>query len=79
MKTEQELIELKKEVESLNKKLSELTEKELSQVTGGANNFHKTFTKSITLAGTEIRGKSVNVNEVLTLTLSSKTPATEDE
>ena len=35
MKTKEELQELKKEVESLNKKLAELTEEELAQVTGG--------------------------------------------
>ena len=35
MKTEEELNALKAEVETLNKKLAELTEDELSQVTGG--------------------------------------------
>ena len=35
MKTKEELISIKKEVESLNKKLAELSEEELSQVTGG--------------------------------------------
>ena len=35
MKTKEELILLKEEVEALNKKLHELTEEELAQVTGG--------------------------------------------
>ena len=36
MKTKEELQELKTEYETLNKKLAELTEEELAQVTGGA-------------------------------------------
>ena len=36
MKTKEELNELKEEVETLNKKLRELTEEELAQVSGGA-------------------------------------------
>ena len=35
MKTEEELNALKEEVETLNKKLAELTEEELAQVSGG--------------------------------------------
>ena len=35
MKTKEELNALKEEVETLNKKLSELTEEELAQVSGG--------------------------------------------
>ena len=35
MKTEEELNALKEEVETLNKKLHELTEEELAQVSGG--------------------------------------------
>ena len=35
MKTKEELNALKKEVEALNKKLAELTEDELAQVSGG--------------------------------------------
>ena len=35
MKTKEELNELKEEVEAVNKKLAELTEDELAQVTGG--------------------------------------------
>ena len=38
MKTAEELNALKEEVEALNKKLAELTEEELSQVTGGIIN-----------------------------------------
>ena len=36
MKTKEELNALKKEVEALNKKLAELSEEELAQVSGGA-------------------------------------------
>ena len=36
MKTKEELNALKEEVETMNKKLAELTEDELKQVTGGA-------------------------------------------
>ena len=36
MKTKEELNALKKEVETVNKKLAELTEEELAQVSGGA-------------------------------------------
>ena len=36
MKTKEELNALKKEVEAMNKKLAELTEEELKQVSGGA-------------------------------------------
>ena len=35
MKTKEELNSLKEEVEALNKKLAELSEEELAQVTGG--------------------------------------------
>ena len=35
MKTKEELTALKEEVETLNKKLAELTEEELKQVAGG--------------------------------------------
>ncbi len=35
MKTKEELIALKEEVETLNKKLAELSEEELAEVTGG--------------------------------------------
>ncbi len=35
MKTKEELCVLKEEVETLNKKLAELTDEELKQVTGG--------------------------------------------
>lgn len=36
MKTKEELNAIKEEVDALNKKLAELTEEELKQVTGGA-------------------------------------------
>ena len=36
MKTKEELNALKEEVETVNKKLHELTDEELAQVTGGA-------------------------------------------
>ncbi|MDO4983043.1 MAG: bacteriocin [Eubacteriales bacterium] len=35
MKTKEELNEIKEEVETLNKKLAELTDEELEQVAGG--------------------------------------------
>ena len=38
MKTKEELNALKEEVETLNKKLYELTDEELAQVSGGGNN-----------------------------------------
>ena len=37
MKTKEELNALKEEVETLNKKLAELTEEELAQVSGGSS------------------------------------------
>ena len=37
MKTKEELNALKEEVENLNKKLAELTEEELEQISGGDN------------------------------------------
>ena len=37
MKTKEELNEIKEEVETLNKKLHELTEEELAQVCGGGS------------------------------------------
>lgn len=39
MKTPEELNALKKEIETLNKKLSELTEEELKQVAGGDSGY----------------------------------------
>ena len=39
MKTKEELNALKKEVEAMNKKLAELTEEELKQVSGGDRTF----------------------------------------
>ena len=79
MKTKEELNALKEEVKAMSNKLAELNEDELEQVTGGVNNFNKSFTKSITLISAGICGKSVNVNEVLTVTPSSKTLATRFE
>ena len=40
MKTKEELNALKEEVETLNKKLDELTEEELEQVSGGGLPFY---------------------------------------
>ena len=40
MKTKEELNALKEEVEALSRKLRELTEEELAQVTGGAREPH---------------------------------------
>ena len=39
MKTAEELNALKEEVETLNKKLADLTEEELEQVAGGGQNY----------------------------------------
>ena len=39
MKTKEELNALKEEVETLNKKLHELTDEELAQVSGGLKDF----------------------------------------
>lgn len=41
MKTKEELNELQKEIEDLNKKLAELTEEELVIVTGGTTTYRK--------------------------------------
>ena len=46
MKTKEELNALKEEVENLNKKLSELTDEELEQVTGGGKRIFALTTKS---------------------------------
>ena len=43
MKTKEELNALKEEVETLNKKLAELTEEEQKQVTGGQTEFGVEF------------------------------------
>ena len=39
MKTKEELNALKEEVETLNKKLAELTDEEIAQVAGGGQNY----------------------------------------
>ena len=43
MKTKEELNALKEEVETLNKKLAELTDEELTQISGGATGTVKAF------------------------------------
>ncbi len=43
MKSKEELNALKEEVEALNRKLHELTEEELAQVTGGIETFSVDF------------------------------------
>ena len=45
MKTKEELNALKEEVETLNKKLAELTEEEFAQVSGGATGGLKSFSE----------------------------------
>ena len=47
MKTKEELNALKEEVETLNKKLAELTEEELSQVSGGVLPYYTETTEII--------------------------------
>ena len=55
MKTPEELNTLKEEVETLNKKLAELSEDELTQVSGGVvsgfGNNHKSEVKDVKLYG----------------------------
>lgn len=72
-KTQEELNELKQECKDLTSKLKELTEDELYEVMGGAADFNKSFTKSITLITASLFGKSVNVNEVLTSSNKNET------
>ena len=45
MKTQEELNELREEVETLNRKLDELTDEELSQVAGGDDHGRTTLDK----------------------------------
>ena len=47
MKSKEELNALKEEVETLNKKLAELTEEELAQVTGGVLPYYTETTEII--------------------------------
>ena len=56
MKTKEELNALKEEVETLNKKLHELTEEELEQVTGGQS---KKARLVAMMAGTVVQGAVV--------------------
>ena len=51
MKTKEELNALKEEVETLNKKLAELTEKELSQISGGENCYCSTCGRLLMVPG----------------------------
>ena len=62
MKTKEELNALKKEVESLNKKLAELSEEELSQVSGGGMSVTIVFTfvTGIDKASRTIHGNNGN-------------------
>ena len=50
MKTKEELNTLKEEVETLNKKLAELSEDELKQVVGGYNGYEIFFYNSQNLS-----------------------------
>ena len=52
MKTKEELNALKEEVETLNKKLAELSEDELKQVSGGYNGYEIIFYNSQKLSET---------------------------
>ena len=55
MKTKEELNALKEEVETLNKKLHELTDEELAQVTGGSDAHRDAVKNGIeTLASSEV-------------------------
>ena len=65
MKTKEELNVLKAEVEKLNKKLAELTEEELAQVTGGMMPY---------IAAVNERDKQmINVENPLTVNPSAET------
>ncbi len=64
MKTKEELEQIKEKYTELNKKLADLSEDELEQVSGGG--VFSVTPSSKTLATTIENGKSVNVNEVLT-------------
>ena len=58
MKTKEELTALKEEIETLNQKLAELSEEELTQVAGGVGpNF---FLKEILMPGLDDRLGGVN-------------------
>ena len=62
MKTAEELNALKEEVETLNKKLAELSEDELKQVAGGYNGYEIFFYNSQNLSETgEEEKKGYNV------------------
>ena len=65
MKTKEELNALKEEVETLNKKLAELTEEELEQVTAGANGTVKWFNpeKGVGFIPPDAGGPDVFVSE----------------
>ena len=54
MKTKEELNALKEEVEALNRKLHELTEEELTQVSGGAYSKTEFVQNEIPIDNTEI-------------------------
>ena len=51
MKTKEELNALKNEVETLNKKLHELTDEELAEVTGGDVDIRKDLYENVILSG----------------------------
>ena len=62
MKTKEELSAIKAEVETLNKKLAELSEDELAQVAGGYNGYEIFFYNSQNLSETgEEEKKGYNV------------------
>ena len=57
MKTKEELNALKEEVETLNKKLAELNEEELAQVSGGGSTY--AIGRRIKLPGIKLHGTEV--------------------
>ena len=51
MKTKEELDEIKMEVENLGKKLNELTDDELNEVTGGQRILRRMYCQLVSLSG----------------------------
>ncbi len=66
MKTKEELTALKKEVETLNKKLAELTDEELAQIAGGAGGNIYVFTTGEMIWANSAQTRYFRVNEDVT-------------
>ena len=68
MKTKEELKQLKEEVEKLGKKLGELNEDELNEVTGGAIIFGSALRENLRINGGAIND-GIHINGVETTNL----------